>query len=368
MITDFAPRMAQVLTDYSAAIKPGDYVAIVAPTLAEPWIMAMYEAVLRRGGNPFVRLLMPGLQETYFRLASDEQLDFCDPLMVEFFNKIDVMFQVMAPANTKELSKIDPSRLARSQQANRPILERYFARDAEGSLRWNLCAWPTHAAAQEAEMGLHAYSEFVYRACGLDQDDPVAYWQEFSERQALLVDWLKDKRHAEIHGPGIDLSFDFGGRLWINCDGKKNFPDGEIFTGPIEDSVNGTVSFSYPTVYGGREINGVKLTFEQGRVVDASAAKGQDYLFSQLDMDEGARRLGEFAIGTNNGVQQFTGNTLFDEKIGGTIHMALGKSIEESGGVNQSAIHWDMVHGMQDGGEIIIDGELFYRAGEFTVK
>lgn len=368
MLHDLAPRMAQVLTDYSADIKPGDYVGIVGSTLAEPWIKAMYEAVLRRGGHPFVRVLLPGLQETFLRLSSDEQLDFCDPLALDFISKIDVMFQVMAPANTKEFSQIDPSRLARNQQANRPYIERYFARDADGSLRWNLSAWPTHSAAQEAEMGLYAYSEFVYRACGLDQDDPVAYWQGFSEMQARLVDWLKDKQHAEIHGPGIDLSFDFGGRLWINCDGKKNFPDGEIFTGPIEDSVNGTVAFSYPTVYGGREINGVKLTFEKGKVVDASAAKGEDYLISQLNMDEGARRLGEFAIGTNNGIQRFTGNTLFDEKIGGTIHMAIGKSIEESGGVNHSTIHWDMVHGMQDGGEIIIDGELFYRSGQFMVE
>jgi len=216
-------------------------------------------------------------------------------------------------------------------------------------------------------MGLRAYEDFVYRACGLDQPDPVAYWIAFRDKQERLVAWLADKKHAEVRGPGIDMSFDFQDRLWVSCHGALNFPDGEIFTSPVEDSVNGTVEFNFPSVYQGFEVDGVKLRFENGVAVEASASKGEAFLLSQLDTDAGGRRLGEFAIGTNMGVQQLTRSILFDEKIGGSIHMALGRSYAEAKGLNQSAIHWDMVHNMKDGGEIVIDGELFYRSGEFLV-
>jgi aminopeptidase len=367
MFDDFAPRLAQVLTEYSTPIQKGDLVAIMAPTTAEPLIAALYEAVLRRGGNPVVYASLPILDEMFYRHASDEQLDYSDPMALYMMEKIDVQYGILAPANTKNMSSVDPGRVARRRQARRPVIETYFRRSGDGSLRWTLTAWPTQAGAQEAQMGLLAYTEFMYRACALDTDNPVAHWTALRERQERLVKWLEGKHHAEIQGPGIDLAFDFNGRVWVNCWGDKNFPDGEIFTCPVEESVNGHVAFSYPTVYGGREVNGVRLTFRDGVAVEASAAKGEDYLLSQLDLDPGARRLGEFALGTNTGIQQFTGETLFDEKIGGTIHMALGKSIEEAGGVNNSVVHWDMVHAMRDGGEITIDGDLFYRNGEFVV-
>jgi len=216
-------------------------------------------------------------------------------------------------------------------------------------------------------MGLLAYTEFMYKACALDQTDPVAHWKAMRARQDRLVAWLKGKKHAEVKGPGIEMSFDFTDRPWVNCWGDKNFPDGEVFTSPIENSVNGHVEFNFPTMFGGREVNGVKFTFKDGRIVEASAAKNEDYLLTQLDIDAGARSLGEFAVGTNMGIQRFTGEVLFDEKIGGSIHMAIGHGIGESGGVNESVIHWDMVHSMKNGGEIYIDGELFYRNGDFVV-
>ncbi|NLX08586.1 MAG: aminopeptidase [Chloroflexi bacterium] len=356
------------MTDYSVEIRPGDYVAIIAPVAAEPLITALYEAVLRKGAHPVVQPILPGLNELFLRTANDQQLEFCDPITLDTIEKVDVMFQVIAPTNTRSLSQIDPARLARNQQGRRPIVERYFTRVNDQSLRWNITAWPTPASAQQAEMGLLAYTEFMYKACALDQPDPVAHWQQFKARQMRLVNWLAGKRHAEVRGPGIELSFDFTARPWVSCHGTVNFPDGEIFTSPIEDTVNGHVAFSYPTVLAGREVNGVRLRFENGVAVEASAGKNEDYLLSQLDLDEGARRLGEFAIGTNMGIQHFTGETLFDEKIGGSIHMALGESIAESHGVNKSAIHWDMVHSMKDGGEIIIDGELFYKNGQFVIE
>jgi aminopeptidase len=212
-----------------------------------------------------------------------------------------------------------------------------------------------------------AYTRFIYEACALHLPDPVAYWTNLRDRQLKLVEYLKDKREVLVKGPGIELRFNFEGRLWASAHGNENFPDGEIYTGPVEDSVNGYVRFNLPTIYGGHEVTGVYLVFRDGAVVEASADKGEDFLLSQLDADEGARRLGEFAIGTNDGIQEVTGSTLFDEKIGGTIHMALGQSYPETNGVNESAVHWDMVHGMKDGGEIHIDGKLFYQAGEFKV-
>jgi aminopeptidase len=367
MIEDFAPKMAQVLTEYSIPIQKGDYVVIFGSMAAEPLVLALYEAVLRRGGHPTVRVEVPDLYDIFYDVAGDEQLDFCDPLDLAIYEKMDVLFDILAPSNTRSRASADPKRLARHRQGRRPIIELYFKRIGDQSLRWNISAWPTQAAAQEAEMGLLAYRDFVYRACGLDQPDPVAYWAALRERGDKLANWLNGRRRVEVRGPGIDLAFDLTGRLWINCWGDMNFPDGEIFTGPVENSVNGHVEFNFPTVDREREVSGVKLVFKDGAVVEASASKGEDYLLSQLDLDAGARRLGEFAIGTNPGIQRFTGEALFDEKIGGTIHMALGQSIPESGGVNESMVHWDMVHGMQDGGEIVVDGELFYRGGKFMV-
>lgn len=374
MTYNLASQLAEILTAYSAPIKPGHYVTIIGNLMtARPLIEALVSAVLRRGGTPNVQssaMLSPDYTEFYelfLREASDEQLDRLDSTMMHWANVSDALFFVKAPANTKALSTLDPARSGRYNKTKEAFGRRYLERYAAGELMWNVCAWPTQALAQTAEMSLHDYEMFVSRACGLDHPDPVSYWMAFRDMQLRLVDWLKGKKHAEVRGPGIDLSFDFHDRVWVSCHGEQNFPDGEIFTSPVEDSVNGTVSFNFPTVYMGYEVSGVKLRFDNGVAVEASAAKNEAYLLSQLNLDPGARRLGEFAIGTNRGVQRVTRMTLFDEKIGGSIHMALGRSYEEARGVNQSAIHWDMVHNMKDGGEIIIDGELFYRAGEFMV-
>jgi aminopeptidase len=374
MINTLAFQMADILTAYSAPIQPGHYVTIVANIMtARPLVEALVSAVLRRGGTPNVQssmMLSPDYTEffeLFLREANDDQLNRLDPIMMHCIDESDALFFVKAPANTKALSALDPSRAGRYRRAIEPFGQRYHERYAAGKLMWNVCAWPTQALAQTAEMSLHDYAEFVYRACGLDQPDPVAYWRAFSAMQSRLVEWLKGKKHAEVRGPGIDLSFDFDDRLWVNCDGRLNFPDGEIFTSPVEDSVNGTVEFNFPSVYQGYEVDGVKLRFENGLAVEATAAKNEDFLLDQLNLDAGARRLGEFAVGTNQGVQVMTRSILFDEKIGGSIHMALGRSYEEAKGLNQSAIHWDMVHSMKDGGEIIIDGELFYRSGQFMV-
>jgi aminopeptidase len=368
MFEDFAPKLAHVLTEYCLPVGPGDYVAISADMAAEPLIEALYERVLRCGAHPKIRTWLPNISEIYLRFATDDQLAFVDPADMEMWSKIDVLYAIRAASNTRQYSSFSGERIAQAQQAQRSLQDKYNERVQSGEIRWNLTLWPTQAAAQDAEMGLMAYREFVYNACGLNHDDPVAYWRNFRAQQERLVAWLEGKHHADVHGPGIELSFDFSERPWVSCHGILNFPDGEIYTSPIEDSVNGHVEFNYPSVYSGRETNGVHLVFRDGLVVEASADKGEDYLMGQIDMDPGARRLGEFAIGTNMGIQRFTREILFDEKIGGSIHMALGNSkVLQANGQNESAIHWDMVHNMKEGGEILIDGELFYRAGEFLV-
>ncbi len=366
MYEDFSTKMAHVITTYSQPIQPGDIVVVQSNTLAEPLARALYEAILRKGGHPVVLTSLPGLQDVFFELATEEQLTFVNPISEFVMNQANKLYNILAEVNPKAGTAHSPERVAMSQNANRHLFERFFERMATGELSWVLMPFPTHAMAQEAETSLFNYTKFVYEACGFDQPDPVAFWQNVHNRQARLVDYLNGKNELHVIGPDIDLKMRLDGRLWVNCDGKLNFPDGEIFTGPVEDSVNGYVNFNMRTVYGGREVTGVRFRYEDGKIVEATAEKGKDWLFSQLDMDEGARRIGEFAIGTNFGIKHVTGNTLFDEKIGGTIHMAIGRSIPESLGQNMSAVHWDMVHDMAHS-EMYLDGELIYKHGQFAI-
>jgi aminopeptidase len=349
MYEDFAPKMAKLITEYSQPVSHGDHVVILASAESVPMAQALFEAVLRRGGNPTVFGTTPGLSELYMMHADEHQLTFIDPIMRTAYEKADIIYTIMANDNTKKMGTVEPDKLALVQKSRSEVFETFMTRLGSG------------------ELGLLAWTKFIYEACKFDLEDPLEHWRSVRTDQQRLVDFLNGKSEAHVKGPGIDLRFNFEDRLWINCWGEMNFPDGEIFTGPIEDSVNGYVDFNMRTVYGGREVNGVHFEFKDGLIVEASAEKNEAWLLSQLDIDEGARRLGEFAIGTNWDIQQITGNTLYDEKIGGSIHMAVGRSLPETKGVNISGIHWDMVHDMKDGGEIYIDSELFYREGQFMV-
>ncbi len=361
-------KVASVLVNYSVAVQRGDLVQIrVFDPLATPLALEVYKYVLQAGGHAFFRMAPTGADEVFYRYASDEQLDFLSPLSQWIIEHIDVDIALLADVNTKALTNVDPARIVRVRKTNAPITKRFMERQASGELRWTLTQYPTQAAAQDAEMSLSEYEDFVYGAAMVHLDDPVAYWRQKSAEQQRLVDWLKGRDRVEVRGENIDLTLSIRNRTFINADGKKNFPDGEIFTGPVEDSVNGWVRFTYPAIYNSREVDGVELWFEDGRVVKATARKAEDFLNSVLDTDAGARYLGEFAIGTNEGIQKFTRNILFDEKIGGTVHMALGASYPDTGGKNESAIHWDMICDMRSGGEIIVDGNLFYKDGKFTV-
>ena len=359
--------VARILVDYSVNIQPGEFVQIEGTPEGAPLILAVYQRVLERGGHPWLRLSLDEAAEILFKYASDEQLDYVPNVLRQFVEEIDARISVWTEINTKALSNVDPAKQARAQAARRPISERFLERAAQKELKWTGTAYPTHAFAQDAEMSLREFEDFVYGAALVHEPDPIAAWRAISKDQQRLIDWLGDKDHVHLKGPDTDLTLSIKGRSWVNCDGHENFPDGEIFTGPVEDSVNGQVRFSYPACEGGREVEDVRLWFENGKVIKATAAKNEEFLLAMLDTDDGARYLGEFAFGTNKGVQRFTKNILFDEKIGGTVHMALGTGYPESGSQNRSAIHWDMICDLRQGGEVWVDGVLFARDGKFMI-
>jgi aminopeptidase len=278
-----------------------------------------------------------------------------------------VVISVLAETNTRAMSGVDPARQAFFQQARTELTQTFLQRAAEGSLRWTLTLYPTEAYAQDAEMTTEEFAAFVLRAGKLDAADPIAAWRAQQAENQRLIAWLAGKREVRLRGRDTDLTLAVEGRTWINSHGKRNFPDGEVFTGPVEDSVDGHVRFSYPAVSQGREVADVRLRFHGGRVVDASAARNEEYLVRMLDADAGARVLGEFAFGTNFAIERFTKNILFDEKIGGTVHMAVGAGYPDSGSVNKSAIHWDLICDLRDGGRVEVDGEPFLVDGRFVV-
>lgn len=362
-----AEALARVLVRYSTAVRPGDVCVIQASTAAEPLVLAVYEEVLRAGGHPVVQMAPEEAQAAFFELANDEQLDFVSPPARWAAEQADVRFAILAENNTRALTQVDPARQARAQKARRELLDTQMRRSAAGELRWVLTLFPTHAYAAEAGMSLGQYEDFYYRACLVDQDDPIAAWRRGADETRRLAEWMEGRREVHITAPGTDLRLGVEGRRWIPCVGERNMPDGEFFSAPVEDSVEGEVRFTFPAVYGGREVAGVRLRFEGGKVVDADAERGRDYLLEMLDTDAGARRLGELGIGTNYGITLATKEILLDEKIGGTVHLALGASYPETGGRNESAIHWDMVLDLREGGSITVDGQPLQRDGRFVV-
>jgi aminopeptidase len=359
--------VARILVDYSINVQPGEFVLLRGAPEGAPLILAAYQRILERGGHPWLRLSLDEAAEILFKYANDAQLDYVPAIERQIIEDIDATISVWTETNTKALTSVDPAKQSRVQAARRPISERFLERAAKKELKWSGTAFPTLAFAQDAEMSLREFEDFVYGAALVHEPDPIAAWQAFSKEQQKLIDWLSDKSEVRLLGPDTDLTLSITGRSWVNCDGHENFPDGEIFTGPVEDSVNGTVRFTYPACEGGREVEDVRLWFEQGKIVKATAAKNEEFLHAMLDTDEGARYLGEFAFGTNRGIQRFTKNILFDEKIGGTVHMAAGTGYPETGSKNRSAIHWDMICDLRQGGEVWVDDVLFAKDGEFTI-
>jgi aminopeptidase len=360
-------KFAKILVDYSTAVKPGDRVGITASTEAIPVVRELFALILQRGAHPYPLLSIPDEEEVYFANALDEELDYLPAFHKMAFEEFDVLIKIRSETNTRALTNVPPDRLARRLKGSAPLLAAQMRRGADGSLRWMATLFPTRAYAMEAGMGYEEYQDFFFSACKADPAtaDPVAEWQAVKARQQGYIDRLQGHDQVVLRGPNVDLRLSIKGRKFINACGLVNLPDGEVYTGPVESSANGWVRYSYPAVYQGQVVSGIELKFEDGKVTQATAEKNQALLLRTLDSDPGARFLGEFAIGANFQIDRFTHNILLDEKIGGSFHLAVGASYPETGGLNKSAVHWDMICDIRQDSEILADGEVIYRNGVF---
>jgi aminopeptidase len=360
MVDERVGKLARLLVDYSIQAGEGDQVLVSGEVGAGPLIRALYAQLLQVGATPITQISLPGIQEIFFEHAQELHYEEIPQVTRAIYEGVDAQIGILSPSNTMALANVDPEKQQALQMRNKPLSEMMLEKD-----RWVLTLFPTEALAQEAHMGLSEYEEFAFEAMGLDEEDPVRFWMEKSAEQDRLVGRLEDARDIRIVGPGTDLTLSVEGRRFMNSAGRRNMPCGEVFTGPVEDSANGTVYFGVPAAIAGREVSGARLRFEEGKVVEASAEKGEEYLRSLLDADAGARYLGELGIGTNYGIRRPSANVLFDEKLGGTVHLAIGRSYAQTGGKNDSSVHTDLVCDLRQGGELYADGELIQHNGRF---
>jgi len=364
-------RWAKTLVQYCLSIQPGEILRMDGTPAAEDLIAEVYRETLRAGGHPVVNTRLPQLSEIALKEGNDDQLGWINPADRVMIEAMDARLHIMSETNTRQLSGVDPKRQAVAGKAGRELFAARSAKVDPNLDRWCLTLFPTEAFAQDAEMSLSDFTEFVYDACFLNSEDPAERWRELGRQQQFYCDWLKNKQEAHVIGPDTDIRVKFGGRIFRNSDGKRNFPSGEFFTSPLEDSAEGHIRFTVPSVVNGHLVSDIRLTFEQGRVVESRAAQGETFLKEMLASDDGASRLGEFAVGNNFGIQHGIRNILFDEKIGGTIHMALGNSYRECGGKNTSQLHWDMVCDLREaagGGEVYVDDTLFLKDGKLILQ
>ena len=358
-------KYAKLLVDYSLSIEKGDRLLVKSTTLAEPLVRAVYREALIRGAIVEVDLDFEDKGNLLLKHGEQAALEHKPTLFEKAINEFDAYLNIRAPFSLK-WGDIDKEKNAIHQKAMEPIFQTYFDRTADRRLKRSLCQYPTQAAADAAEMSLEEYSEFIFSACKLFEEDPKQAWINLRNNQQSIVDKLNSCTEIRYLSPNMDISFNTKGRTWINSDGQTNMPSGEVFTSPIEDSANGYITFTYPAIYRGVEVELVKLEVKDGYIESWTAAKGQEFL-DEIFKLEGARRFGEAAIGTNYDINRITKNILFDEKIGGSIHMAIGQSYAQAGGKNISSVHWDMISDMQNGGKVFADGEKIYENGKFLI-
>ena len=364
-------KFAKILVEHSARIVPGDRVLIEATTAAEPLVRELIIQILQKGGHPHPLIMLPDFnypdhEELLLAYGNDAQIEFVPSFFKLAYDQFESRIRVHSAVNPRDMNMIDTTRMQKRSIAKGAITEAQIRRGAEGVFKWVTTLYPTQGYAQDAGMSLRQYEDFVFGAVHAHEDDPIAYWNSTAAGQQKAIDWLAGKSQVVMRGPNVDLTLSIKGRKFLNSTGMYNMPDGEIYTGPVEDSVNGWVKFTYPAIYQGVAVEGAELTFVRGRVEQAKAEKNQEYLIKMLESDAGSRFIGEYAIGTNFDIDKFTGNILFDEKIGGTFHMALGMGYPETGSHNKSAIHWDMICDLRTEAEITVDEELFYKNGQFV--
>ncbi len=349
-------NLASLLVNYSLKVKRGETVKIGGTELAKPLILSAYREVVRKGGHPILDLSFEEAGEILYQEAGLRQLDFLPPSRLYEAKRLDCALFIHSPINTRMLTSVEPSKIARRRKATKPVSDIVMRK-----VRWVLVNYPTQALAQEAEMSLSQYEDFLFDACLVD-------WKSMAGDLRRLKRRMERTDRVRIVGKDTDLSFSIKGRKAIPCIGECNMPDGEIFTGPVEGSVEGKIYYEFPAIYGGREVSGIRLSFREGKVVKAEAEKNGDLLRTLISADRGASIPGEFGIGFNYGINSFTRDILFDEKIGGTIHIALGKAYPESGGKNDSSLHWDMIKDLRKDGSLYFDDRLIMKDGEFLFK
>jgi len=355
-----AARMADLLTGYCLEVKEREHVIVRSSVAGAPLMLELQRAILERGAWPVLRTELPGQTANFYAHAQDMHLDDVAALDYDEAKRASAVLGIQAPVDSNELAGVDPTRIARYTRARRELREQAMKR------RWCSTLWPTAAGAVRAGMSLEEFERFVSRALFLDQPDPVASWGQLSSFQAQLIERLRHAGEIRIESSGTDLTLNVRKRTWVNSDGRRNMPSGEIFTGPVEDSANGRIHFDIPSGPPGIDVRGVTLELRDGEVLSATAEQGEDYLRAALATDDGARRLGELGIGTNFGIDRPIGAILFDEKIGGTVHLALGRSYPETGGKNVSGLHWDLICDLRPGGRITADGVLICENGRFV--
>ena len=367
-MNNFYQKYADVLVNYSTKVKKNDLVIIKTQSyLAQPLIKEIYRAVLKNGAHPVVRCSFESLSEIFIKNADDNQLNYIDEMSKIEFEKADKIISIGAPLNVKSMANANSDKMAKRSKATRELSQTMLKRSEKGELNWVIADFPTQALSQEAKMSLDEYEEFLINSCYLDLENPVQKWIEIGQEQKRIISKLNGTKKLHITGEKTDITFSVENRLWISCDGINNFPDGEIFTSPVEDSAEGEIYFDFPAIYRGNQADKIHLKLKEGRVIEASAQTGEDFLNSMLNMDEGSRLVGEIAIGTNERIKNVTGNILFDEKIGGSVHMALGASYPETGGKNVSGLHWDIIKNMKNNSCIYADDKLIYKDGRFVI-
>ncbi|MEM2397051.1 MAG: aminopeptidase [Ignisphaera sp.] len=360
-------KFANLIVDYCTGVRNLDEVLISASYEAYPLIIEVFKEVVKRGGYPRLMLNDDVISEIFYRYAPQELLKYLSPIDKYIMENIGVRISIISSMHTKPLVSIEPEKRRIREQALRELREVFMKRESSGDLRWVVTIYPTKALAQEAGMSPLEFEEFIIKAVKIHKEDPVKAWIEQMTEQQKIIEFLSKTDEIKIVDEDTNLTLKVGGRIWVNDDGKNNMPGGEVFTAPYEDSAEGFITFSYPAIYGGTEVEGVKLVFGRGQVIEAKAIKGEEFLKKMLDVDEGAKRIGEFAFGLNYDINRFTKQILLDEKIGGTIHLALGASYPRTKGINKSAIHWDMIKDLRKG-VVYVDKDLVYRNGKFIVE
>jgi aminopeptidase len=360
-------KLASLLVNYSLQLKKGQLFKIQGEQVTMPIMQAAFEEAVAVGALPYIEVICPDAAEALLKQGTKDQITYVTPMKRLEVSKIDALLVIWGFQNANYLSGADPKKQSLQRKGRSKLQRTLFKRIADKSLMWVGTQFPTQADAQKAEMSLRDYEDFVYRAGNLHLADPVKHWKKIAKEQGRLVKILNRVDRLHIRGSNADLKLRVKGRKWISCHGTENFPDGEIFSSPLENSIEGYIHFTYPAEYDGRSAENVRLEFKGGRVIKESATRNQDFVTAMLNTDKGSRGVGEIAVGTNYEIKRATGNTLFDEKIGGTCHLAVGASILESGGKNHSAIHWDMVCDLKKDGEIVADGKVIYRKGRFII-